>query len=82
MICHYESRTSFSHDQPARPRILLVGDPPGRTGIADEFRSALATRATARGWQVEEIILDEAALKPRTGRLTCCLRTVATHSAS
>jgi hypothetical protein len=66
-----ESETRFSHDRPARPRILLVGDPPSRTGIAAAFRSALAARSTARGWQVEEIILDEAALKPCTGCLTC-----------
>lgn len=71
MSFRHEAQTMCGHDRPAKPRILLVGDPPSRTGIAGEFRSALAARAAARGWKFEEIIIDEAALKPCTGCLTC-----------
>jgi multimeric flavodoxin WrbA len=69
----HEARTTQGEGEPAAPRILLVGDPPSRTGIAGEFRASLAARAGSRGWQFEEIVIDEAALKPCTGCLTCYL---------
>lgn len=67
----HEAQTTHGDGRRAAPRILLVGDPPSRTGIAGEFRSALSARAVVRGWQFEEVIIDETVLKPCTGCLAC-----------
>lgn len=67
----HEAKKMHGDGGPGAPRILLIGDPQSRTGIADEFRSALSARAAARGWRFEEIIVDEAAIKPCTGCLAC-----------
>lgn len=58
-------------DSPASPRVLLICDPPSESGVARDFRSALAAWARDRGYRFEEAVAAEADVKPCTGCLTC-----------
>jgi hypothetical protein len=58
-------------DSPASPRILLIYDPPAESGVARDFRSALAAWASDRGYRFEETFAAESDVKPCTGCLAC-----------